>query len=226
MEKSSKNSMKLGVFVTLSLVLLTAGIYFVGKKQQLFSTTFRITGVFKDVDGLLVGNNVRFSGITVGIVDDIAQISDTTVRVSMLINEDSRKYMKKNVKAVIGSDGLMGNKILSLWPGPPGPGELQNNDKIETVQAVSMDDILKKIKITADNAAGITNDLAVVMDNIRQGKGTIGKLLMDSVFAENVEGTIVNIKQGAGGFKHNMDAASHNILLRGFLKKDKKKDKE
>jgi phospholipid/cholesterol/gamma-HCH transport system substrate-binding protein len=55
------------------------------------------------------------------------------------------------------------------------------------------------------------------------GKGTIGKLFVDSAFAKNLDATIVNIKQGAGGFKQNMDAASHNVFLRGFLKKKKQK---
>ena len=30
---------------------------------------------------------------------------------------------------------------------------------------------------------------------------------------------MINIKQGAGGFKENMDAAGHNALLRGYIKK-------
>ena len=88
-----------------------------------------------------------------------------------------------------------------------------------------MDDIMLKVKTTADNAADISADLAVIMDNITQGKGTIGKLFMDSSFATNLDKTLINIKQGSGGFKRNMDAASHNFLLRGFLKKKHKDDK-
>jgi phospholipid/cholesterol/gamma-HCH transport system substrate-binding protein len=87
-----------------------------------------------------------------------------------------------------------------------------------------MDDILLKLKVTSDNAANITGDLSAIMKNIRSGKGTIGKLFMDSAFAKNVDQALVNIKQGAGGFKQNMDAASHNILLRGFLKKKAAKE--
>jgi phospholipid/cholesterol/gamma-HCH transport system substrate-binding protein len=42
---------------------------------------------------------------------------------------------------------------------------------------------------------------------------------MDTTLAKNVNDAMVNIKQGAGGFKQNMAAASHNFLLRGFFKK-------
>ena len=87
-----------------------------------------------------------------------------------------------------------------------------------------MDEILYNLKVTSSNAAYITDDLGAVMNNIRNGKGTIGKLFMDTLFAKSIDQTLLNIRQGTGGFKKNMDAASHNILLRGFFKK-KKEDK-
>lgn len=226
MKKSTGNKMKLGIFVSISITLFIVGIYFIGQRQQLFSSTFQISGIFRDISGLQVGNNVRFSGINVGIIENIEQITDSTVKVDMVINEDTRRFIKKNAKAIIGSDGLMGNKIILIIPGAVGKKQLNNNDVIETAQAISMDDILIKLKVTADNAAFITDDLAIIMQSIRAGKGTIGKLLMDSTLAQNIDGAIVNIKQGTGGFKKNMDAASNNILLRGFFKKKGKDRKD
>ena len=119
----------------------------------------------------------------------------------------------------------MGNKLMLIVPGTPGQPELANNDMIETTRPISMDDILIKVKVTSDNLADITSDLSAVMKNIHEGKGTIGKLLMDSTMAKNVGQAMVNIKQGAGGFKQNMDAAGHSFLLKGYLKK-KDKDKK
>lgn len=227
MKKPTGNKIRLGIFVSVSIALFIAGLYYIGQKQQLFNTTFRVRGIFKDISGLQVGNNVRFSGINVGIVENIEQITDTTVRVDMLIDEHTQKFIKKNAKAIIGSDGLMGNKIVLITPGTNNKEVIANNDFIETTRAVSIDDILQKIKVTTENAADITEDLSVITANLRNGKGTIGKLFMDSAFAENLDATLVNVKQGAGGFKKNMDAASHNFLLRGFFrKKDKKVDKD
>jgi phospholipid/cholesterol/gamma-HCH transport system substrate-binding protein len=219
MKMTSGNGIRLGVFVSISIILFIAAIYFIGQKQQLFSNTFQVSGIFKDISGLQIGNNIRLLGINVGIVEEIQQITDSTVRVDMLIEERSRKFIKKNAKAIIGSDGLMGNKIILIIPGATGKQSIANNDIIETAQPVSMDDILLKIKVTSDNAANITGYLADIMKNIHDGKGTIGKLFMDSTFAQNFDEAIVNVKQGAGGFKQNMDAASHNFLLKGYLKK-------
>jgi phospholipid/cholesterol/gamma-HCH transport system substrate-binding protein len=219
MKKATSNKMKLGIFVSVTAALFIAGIYFIGQKQQLFNSTFRISAIFKDISGLEVGNNVRFTGINVGVVEDIEQMTDSTVKVDMMIDEDSRKFMKKNVKAIIGSDGLMGNKIVVIMPGAANKQQLADNDIIKTAATVSTDEILQKIKVTSDNAAIITSDLAAVMGSIRDGKGTVGKLLMDTTLAKNVNDAMINIKQGAGGFKQNMTAASHNFLLRGFFKK-------
>jgi phospholipid/cholesterol/gamma-HCH transport system substrate-binding protein len=219
MKTAGRNARKLGLFVSVALALFIGGIYFVGDRQQLFSTTFLVSGIFKNIDGLQVGNNVRFSGINVGVIQSIQQITDTTVRVDMLINEHSRKFIKENAKAVIGSDGLMGNKIMLITPGTSGHAILKDNAFLETGRPINMDDILLKVKVTSDNAAAITDNLAVITGRIRDGKGTIGKLFMDTTFAETVDQALVNIKQGAGGFKQNMDAASHSFFLRRLTKK-------
>lgn len=223
MKKQTGNKVRLGIFVSAAILLLIVGIYFIGKRQQLFSSTFLVSGIFSDISGLQIGNNVRFSGINVGVIENIQQVTDSTVQVDMIIEETSRKFIKKNAKAIIGSDGLMGNKLILIIPGPPGKPPVENNDRIQTSQPITMDDILAKIKVTSDNSAIITENLAAIMINIREGKGTIGKLFSDTVFAKTVDDAIVNIKQGAGGFKQNMNAASDNVLLKGFFKRKKRK---
>jgi phospholipid/cholesterol/gamma-HCH transport system substrate-binding protein len=222
MKKAAANKIRLGVFVSIGVTLFIIAIYLIGQRQQLFSKTFHVSGVFTDIGGLQVGNNVRFSGINVGIISSIRQYTDSTVLVDMVILEDTRKFIKKNAIAMIGSDGLMGSKLVLLTPGTTGQRVIDDNDFIATHQGVSTDEILQSLKITSDNAARITSDLAIVMQTIREGKGTLGKLLMDSVLGENVDQALINIKQGAGGFKQNMDAAGHSFLLRGALKKQEK----
>jgi phospholipid/cholesterol/gamma-HCH transport system substrate-binding protein len=226
MKKTTGSKIRLGIFVSASIALFILCIYLIGRRQQLFSSTFHVSGVFKDISGLQVGNNVRFSGINVGIIESIEQISDSTVQVDMVIEENTRKFIKTNAKAIIGSDGLMGSKLISIVPGPAGQEPIADNAVIETVLPISMDDILSNLKVTTDNAALITSDLSVIFTSVREGNGTIGKLLMDSVFSDMLGEALFNIKQGAGGFKQNMDAASHNFLLRGYLKKKNKKQEE
>ena len=96
MKKNSSNKIKLGIFVSFGLVALIIAVYFIGEKQLLFKNTFHLTGVFEDVGGLQAGNNVRLSGINIGTVESISLVSDTTVRVEIVIDESSRKFIKKD----------------------------------------------------------------------------------------------------------------------------------
>ncbi len=180
----------------------------------------------KNINGLHVGDNVRFSGIDVGIVNNIAQTTDTTVKVDVQIDESTRKFIKKDARASIGSDGLMGNKLLIIAPGTSGQPVIQNRDFIQATSPIDMDDVLARLKTTGDNAYNIVADLSVITHNIRSGKGTIGMLFTDTVFAQNLSGTLVNVKQGAKGFERNMDAASHSFLLKGLIKKSEKKSEK
>jgi phospholipid/cholesterol/gamma-HCH transport system substrate-binding protein len=226
MKKKKGNTIRLGIFVTLGVVLFVIGIYYIGNKRQLFSRTFRVSGVFRDVSGLQAGNNVRFGGINVGIVENIDIINDSSVRVEMFIDEDTRRFIKTDAVASIGSDGLMGNKIVIIAPGAGNAPAIQDKGVIKTSVPIGIDDILQKVQVTTNNVAKMSDDLSVITSNIRNGKGAIGKLFMDSVFAENIDQALVNVKEGAGAFNQNMDAAKHSFLLRGVFKKRAEKAKE
>lgn len=226
MRKKGGNKIKLGVFVSLSIALFITGIYYVGQKQQLFNDTFHVVGIFKDISGLQVGNNVRFSGINVGIVEDIEQITDSTVRVVMMIDAHTKKFIKKNAKAVIGSDGLMGDKIVSIMPGTSGTREISENDIIETTRQASIDDILPKIKVTADNASVISEELSEILTKINRGNGTLWRLVQDSTIAENINQTIVNLKKSSKGIDENVEAAKHNFLFKGYFNRKERAERK
>ena len=226
MKKKTSNKIALGVFVSAAIIIFIVGIYLIGERRQLFRGTFKISTVFKNVSGLQLGNNVRFSGIDVGIVSDIAQLTDTTVKVSMQIDERTRKFMRTDSKASIGSDGLMGDKLILIAPGTENSPVLKNNDAIVSVSPINIDEVFVKLKKTGDNLVCITTDLASITQNIKEGKGTVGMLFTDTVFAQNLAHTIINVRQGAQGFKRNMDAASNSFLLKGAIKKKQKEDEK
>ena len=216
MKKKISNKIRLGIFVSLGILIFILAIYFIGEKQQLFRSTFRLSGEFKDVAGLQAGNNVRLSGINVGTVENVSIISDTSVKVEILIDESTREFIRKDAIASIGSEGLMGNKVLIISPGTGGKRIIENNDIIATTQPTDMDEIMKSLKTTIDNTAYITGDLAKISTNIESGKGTIGRLMMDKTWRQDIETTIINLKEGSVGFKTFMEQTNEldNILVR------------
>ena len=211
MKKDTTNKIRLGIFITLGIVILIAGIYFVGEKQQLFRSTFRLTGVFRDVAGLQAGNNVRLSGINVGTIENIRIISDTSVRVEIIIDESTRRFIKKDAVATIGSEGLMGNKILIINPGTGGKRIIEDNDIVETEPPINMDDIFASLKTSIDNTSDITHDLAKITNNIQSGKGTIGRLLMDHSLAQNFDASITSLNQSLSGMNDIVNVTKNSF---------------
>src|SRR3569832_2214959 len=117
MKTTSGQKIKIGGFVFAGLAILVAGIFLIGNKKGLFSSTFRVHGLFKNVNGLQVGNNARFAGINVGVVQDIQIVNDTSVKVILTLNDVVRKFIKRDAKLSISSDGLMGDKLVLISPG-------------------------------------------------------------------------------------------------------------
>ena len=208
MKKEMGSKIRLGIFISLGIAFFTAGIYFIGVTQQMFTSTFRITGIFKDVGGLQAGNIVRFSGINVGTAENIKIISDTSVRVDMRIDEKVRQFIKKDAEAIIGSEGLLGNKILIITPGTSGTKGIENNDVIATNVPVSMDDVLLSVKGTIDNASKITSAVSKITDNMQAGKGTVGRLLMDKEMSQNFDSTFASLREGSAQYKLLMEKAN------------------
>ena len=224
MNKESGFTWKLGMFVLIAIVAFGATIYLVGKQKNLFGDTFRIHSNFKNVSGLEVGNNVRFSGITIGTVDEIQLISDSAVVVSMTIKQEVQKFIKTDAMASIGSDGLMGDKVLTISPGSHSNKMVQNNSRIGSTKAVEMDEIMQSVKTSMDNASIITEELAQFSYDMNHGKGALSKLMTDEKFANSLSKTMTNLQTGTKGLSENMEAAKHNILLRGYFNKKKREE--
>ena len=222
MKKESGNTWKLGMFVLIGLVVFTSSIYFVGKQKNLFGSTFHLNSHFKNVSGLEVGNNVLFSGINVGTVSEIQLITDTSVVVRLLIEKEVQKFIKKDAHASIGSDGLMGDKVLIISPGTASKNKVNDNDNIASINPIEMDEIMRSLKTSIDNASIITDELAQFTYKMNNGNGALNKLITDEKFANSLTKTLTNLQTGTKGLSENMEAAKHNFLLKGYFNKKKK----
>jgi phospholipid/cholesterol/gamma-HCH transport system substrate-binding protein len=222
MEKQSTYTWKLGMFVSVGLLLFIMAVYFIGKQKNLFGSTFNITSKFKTVSGLEVGNNVRFSGINIGTVDEIRLINDSSVVVSMVIKDDVREFIKTDARTSIGSDGLMGDKVLTISPGIKSKKIIENNGSLASIDGIEMNDVMKSIKRSVDNVGVISEELAIFSHSMNNGNGALARLVRDDKMANSVSNTLSNLESGTKGFSDNMQAAKSNFLFRGYYKKKEK----
>ena len=230
MKTTSSQKIKIGAFTVIGMLVLFLAVFYIGNQKSLFSSTFRVYGTFKNVNGLTVGNNVRFAGINVGVVEAINIVTDSSVRVDLTLNNSVRKFIKTDSKMSIGSDGLMGDKLVVIAPGGiKSQTEISEGKELGSVNPVDVDKIITKLTKVADNAESLTSDLSEIVSKINNGKGSIGRLLNNDKIAKDLEGTVKQAQNTMKGvhattntLNEDLKAAQHNFLLRGFFKKKEK----
>ncbi|MDD4969327.1 MAG: MlaD family protein [Paludibacter sp.] len=220
---TQKFKFRLGLFVAGGLAIFILAIFIIGKQKNLFNPVFKVTSTFHNISGLQVGNKVRFSGINVGTVDDISIINDSTVRINMLVRKDVWQFIKSDCKVTIGSEGIIGDKLIIISQGLYNAPLAKDGQQLRSVEPVETDAIMKSLLVTAGNAEIITNQLAQIMIKINKGDGTLGRLIQDKTLAENLNKTMVNLKESSKGLDDNMKAVKHNFLLKGYFDKKEKK---
>lgn len=214
MNTDTPQKLKIGAFVIAGIILLIAGVFLIGSKRNMFSSTFQIYGTFKNAGGLQEGNNVRFGGVTVGTVKGVTILSDTVVRVDMIIQSDKREFIKSDAVASISSDGLMGDQLLIIAPGSPGAPVLKDGGKIPTAEPVDYGAIIQKFTNVASNAEVITQALADMSLQIEHGNGSIHRLLYRNDLALGLEGTMQNAQRITASMNN---IAAHIQAGRGSL---------
>ncbi len=227
MGKEKINTTKLGLFVTTAIILFTIAVYYIGSRQNLFAASFGISTTFQNVNGLQAGNNVRYSGIDVGVVDRIVIINDSTIRVEMMLEKKVQNFLKSDALASIGTDGLVGNMIVNINPGKGNGGPVVAGGVIPSYSRFETEDMMNALGKTTENIALLSLRLLEITEAIHQGEGTLTTLLYDSNWADQIEGSLQHINQSAqdlavlsGQLRKNMAGVEQGQGVLGYLLKD------
>jgi phospholipid/cholesterol/gamma-HCH transport system substrate-binding protein len=182
------------MFIAGGVLLFIVIIYLIGGKQNMFTSSVKITTVFTDVKGLQEGANVRFTGIDVGAVSKLEILTDSTVLVEISLDRKVTKFIKKDSRATIASQGLMGNKLVIITPGSADETSIEQGDKLPSLEPVELDDILKEIKISGERISMVSANLISITNKMERGEGIFGKIFTDTSFAYNLSRTSHNLR--------------------------------
>jgi phospholipid/cholesterol/gamma-HCH transport system substrate-binding protein len=186
----------LGMFVIAGAALLVFALYFIGSRQNLFGSSFMLKVRFHNVNGLMEGNNVRFAGIDVGTVGAVDIENDSTVIVTMVLEERMRRFLRRNSIASVGTDGLMGNKLVNInSSGSPGEA-VTDGDVLESLRPIEMDEMVRTLSVTNDNVMVVTRNLRVITDNI-SNRNSFWHLLADTSLAQDVRNSVSDFRSSA-----------------------------
>lgn len=169
-------------------------LYMIGKNENLFGAKITLKTHFRNAQGLLPGNNIRYSGIEVGTVKDVSILNDTTIEVVMLIKENMRQYIRQNATASIGTDGLMGNKLININPSDSPAPFVQEGDILPSKKPLDTDEMIRVLSETNNDIAIVAEDLKKSIQRINNSTA-LWSLLSDESIPENLRSSIVHVRK-------------------------------
>jgi phospholipid/cholesterol/gamma-HCH transport system substrate-binding protein len=218
MKKEISKKVQVGAFIIIGVLFFTIALFVISSNRNLFSSTFEVNSVFKNVSGLQVGGSVNFAGIKVGVVRKISIKSGTEIIVSMEIDNRVKEFIKTDSKAAIVSEGLIGNKIIEITSGGISTKSVSGGEYLESIVPISAEDIFKSLKDVGDKASVLTNDLSEIVGKVNSGQGTLGQLINNESLYNGVDSTMRGFARYSGeiggvigAFKKTIDFVTNNL---------------
>ena len=173
--------------------MLIVALYMIGDRQNMFTNNLEIRAHFKNVSGLMEGNSVRYGGLDVGAVKEVYIANDSEIVVEMIIDKKANRYIKDNVTATIGTDGLMGNRIINLLPGEGTARPLDDGTRIAVQNPLETDEMMRDFSSTGKNIKSITENLTAITDKLRENNA-LWTLLADTVIPQDLKKSMMSIR--------------------------------
>lgn len=197
MNRENKRSVLVGLFVLIGIIILVLGIMTLGGQQKKFVKAIHVKAVFDNIGGLQPGNNIWFSGVKVGTVRKINFFGDSQVEVEMNVEEKVVEFIRKNSKATISSDGLIGNKIIVIYGGTTDYPPVEEGDQLEAIMPLDTDKMMETLQENNKNLVEITDDLKLLTGKLAAGEGIVGAVMTDPVLAQNFRTILTNLERAS-----------------------------
>jgi phospholipid/cholesterol/gamma-HCH transport system substrate-binding protein len=189
----TKQNIKLGIFVVAGIVLFLISVFFIGSENNVFNRTFQAFAIFKNVEGLKEGDNVWLSGVKIGTVKDVKIVSEGKVIVELSLKHKQNEFIKSNATAFIGSDGLVGNKIVVIRPGDARQA-IHDADTINSASPTDTQELINIAKDVGENTRSLTDNLKILSQKVADGHGVVGELLNNGPMANELRAAVTNFR--------------------------------
>jgi phospholipid/cholesterol/gamma-HCH transport system substrate-binding protein len=204
--------LRVGLFVLAGAVLLAVVIFYVTGGSG-FGPKYRLRAFLPEVDGLTIGAPVRVDGLEVGNVEKIEiavpkpgepTSKDRNIEVDLRVQKTFQTYIRSDSSAGLVTEGLLGNRYVDIDRGYVGH-VLDNNDEIPAREERALKEIVERSADLMDNLNAITKQASSVLTDVRNGRGSLGKFMVDETAynhlnrsLENVDRMMTDIQAGKG----------------------------
>ncbi len=186
----TKLELKVGIFVLLGLGILLVFILYIGDLKT-WGSGYKINIVYEFINGVKVGAPVRFAGMDVGEVKNISLFfspteQKTKVNLVCLVKRAAR--IPSDSASWVNTLGLLGEKYIEIMPGKDYKNCLLPNQTLIGNNPIPM-------HVVVDLLEDIGVNLNESIVKIKQGEGTVGKLLYDDTIYKELEALVVDVRK-------------------------------
>ena len=196
MKRKAVPLFRIGLFVLAAFVLLIVFIFYLGSKEKMFSSTSEITARFETVSNLQRGAEIDMAGINVGSVKEIRlpQNARDSVTVTMKVITDALKLIHTDSKAVISTQGLIGDKVVFITMGSDSAAAILPGGAIHGEAPKDFTKIYDTLSATVSQLDSVAIAATNLVRRMASGNGTIGKLVNDSSLYLNANQMVKNAR--------------------------------
>ncbi|MDX1419032.1 MAG: MlaD family protein [Rubricoccaceae bacterium] len=199
---------RLGLVVLSGVVLFVLALFVLANRTFLLSDTYAIRAEFEAVGGLQPGATVYYQGISVGRVDQVLlpEAPGLPITVTMRIRDDARNLIREDSRAVIQTDGLVGNVVVSIQGGTPSQPAAADNARIAGRDPLDFSEVSDRLFDSVARFDSVTVGLTTMMQDVRTGEGTLGRFLYDPRLYEETVLTTASFRGALESFTGRADA--------------------
>ena len=199
---------RLGLVVLVGLISLIGFLFVIASQANLLADTFGVRATFNQVAGLKEGAGVFYNGISVGRVDAVRlpRAPGDPITVVMSVDEDARPLIREDSRALIQTDGLVGNVIVSLTDGSANRPQVADGGQIQGVDPFALSEVSDRLFASVSRFDSVTVQLAGIMSDVRTGEGTLGRFLYDEQLYDNTVATTEEFQATLRTFTARADA--------------------
>src|SRR5215211_7337915 len=206
MPRSQRNvtlsQLRVGIFMLIAIGVLVFLVLNASGDINPFSRKLHLKARFSDANGLREGSEVRLAGVRVGKVERVVLLEPSTVpnapRVEAQMTIDSNidgqpanARIRSDSTAQQGSPSLLGNEMLiNITPGSSLGQPVQDGAILPSSQSNTVNDFATSGTDLAQRLSKLSDELSSMVQSVKKGEGTIGRLFSDEALYNNLDATI------------------------------------
>ena len=198
-EVNVRKRMAVGLFISIGLAILIVAVFTIGGQHKAFVKSIRLHIIFDNVQGLQPGNNIWLSGMKVGTVKSIGFYGNSQVAVILNVEKQAQPHIRKDSRARITTDGLVGNKIVVIDGGSDEAPIVADNDSLQSEHLAGTQELMNTLQASNSNLLEITGNLKTISKKLTESQGTLGQLINDPAIADRLRGSIDNLRNATAG---------------------------